>query len=260
MIGIYEIIIAGKSYVGQSNKVEKRLHGHLRDLRNGKHKNTKLQDAFDTDSVVDTNILEVFETIDKKLMYKRETHWVRHKNSYRGGYNRRMPEQRWNTDNITEERRKKLSDAGKKRGRVTGNLTSEKAKVVRCLFMEGTMVKELVHVFGESRKVVGNIVNMDTYKEPEAIPEGYIEWFEEIKEARARGERPTKRGWKHSDEFKEKLRKAVSKPNYHQRKLSDEQVQEILDRLAKGEKNGHLAREYSVSPGLISKIKRNNGR
>ena len=83
-----------------------------------------------------------------------------------------MPEQRWNIDNMTEERRKKLSDAGKKRGRVTGNLTSEKAAAIRYSMMEGLMIKELVHVFGESRKVIGGIVNMKSYKEPEAIPEG----------------------------------------------------------------------------------------
>lgn len=260
MVGIYEIIINGKSYVGQSNRIEKRLHIHLRALRNKKHKNRKLQNAFNVHDVVYTNVLETFEVVDKKLMYERETFWVSQKNAYRDGYNRRMPEKRWNIEVMTESRRKKLSESAKARGRTVGLWSSDEAKHFRMLWKSGVSIKQICEEYEIKRHQVSSILNMKSYTEPEAIPEGYIEWFEEIKEARARGERPTKRGWKHSDEFKEKFRKAVSKPNHHQRKLSDEQVQEILDKLAKGEKNGHLAREYNVSPQLISKIKRNNGR
>lgn len=260
MIGIYELIIDGKSYVGQSIQLEKRLQVHLRDLHNQKHYNRKLQNAFNTHKNVDTNILETFETVDKKLMYEKETFWVRQRNAYRNGYNQRMPEQRWNMEVMTESRRKKQSEAAKARGRTRGNWSSDEAKHFRSMWKSGISIKQICEEYELKRHQVSSILNMKSYTEPEAIPEGYIEWFEEIKEARARGERPTKRGWKHSDEFKEKFRKAVSKPNHHQRKLSDEQVQEVLDRLAKGEKNGHLAREYNVSPQLISKIKRNNGR
>ena len=260
MIGIYEIMIDGKSYIGQSIRVEKRLDVHLRDLRNGKHRNKKLQSAYDIHDIVDTNILETFETVDKKLMYERETFWVRQKNAYRDGYNRRMPEKRWNIEVMTESRRKKQSESAKARGRTGGLWSSDEAKHFRMLWRSGKSIKQICEEYGLKRKQISTLLNMQSYKEPEAIPEGYIEWFEGIKEARARGERPTKRGWKHSDEFKEKFRKAVSKPNYHQRKLSDEQVQEVLDRLSKGERNGHLAREYNVSPQLISKIKRRRGR
>ena len=255
MIGIYKITIEDKVYVGQSRKIKSRWNYHKNQLRRKKHGNEKLQAQYD---VIGECSFEVLEETSKDMLYEREEYWIRRYDSVDNGLNK-VIRNGWNYE-YTEEMRRKLSESAKKRGRTCGNLTSEKAKVIRYSMMEGMMIKELVHSFGESRKVIGGIVNMKSYKEPEAIPDGYIEWFEEIKEARARGERPTKRGWKHSEEFKEKFRKAVSKPNYHQRKLSDEQVQEVLDRLVKGERNGHLAKEYNVSPQLISKIKRNNGR
>lgn len=255
MIGIYKITIGDKVYIGQSRKIKSRWSHHKNLLQRGEHGNEKLQEQY---NLIGKYSFEVLEETSTDMLYEREEYWIRRQSSVDNGLNKVM-RNGWNYE-YTEEMRSKLSESAQNRGRNNGNLTSEKAAAIRYSMMEGLMIKELVHVFGESRKVVGSIVNMRTYKEPEAIPEGYIEWLEEIKEARARGERPTKRGWKHSDEFKEKFRKAVSKPNHHQRKLSDEQVQEILAKLAKGEKNGHLAREYNVSPQLISKIKRNNGR
>lgn len=49
MQGIYciEQVDSGRKYYGSSNDIQRRLHQHLRDLRNQKHHNLQLQRAFD---------------------------------------------------------------------------------------------------------------------------------------------------------------------------------------------------------------------
>lgn len=48
VMGIYKIVnsVNGKAYVGQSQNIKKRVAEHFRLLRNGKHNNPRLQNAF----------------------------------------------------------------------------------------------------------------------------------------------------------------------------------------------------------------------
>ena len=48
IMGIYKIVnsVNGKTYVGQSQNIKKRVAEHFRLLRNGKHNNPRLQNAF----------------------------------------------------------------------------------------------------------------------------------------------------------------------------------------------------------------------
>lgn len=48
IMGIYKIVntVSGRAYVGQSQNIKKRIAEHFRLLRNGKHSNPRLQNAF----------------------------------------------------------------------------------------------------------------------------------------------------------------------------------------------------------------------
>ena len=66
------------------------------------------------------------------------------------------------------------------------------------------------------------------------------------------------KGIKKSDEWKRKIGEARRGANNHASKLTEEQVREIKKELFNKEKNRTqtaIAKEYGVSPGIISQIK-----
>ena len=120
--------------------------------------------------------------------------------------------------------------------------------------MAGEMIMKISRDLNVHRKNIGRICNCKSYLEEEAFPEGYKTWFEKVSEARKRGERPTKRGWKHSDDFIEKFRKSVSGPRKSQRKLSDHQVVEIRKMRKDGKKLKEISEKFEISQQLVSAI------
>lgn len=88
--GIYEIRnrLTGKVYIGQSQDIESRWRGHLRTLRNGKHKNLKLLRSFNMhgETAFEFTVLEICHI---SILNAREQFWMDAKDSYRNGYNAR---------------------------------------------------------------------------------------------------------------------------------------------------------------------------
>lgn len=80
MIGIYSIknLKNNKVYIGSSNNIEKRIKDHFRNLKNNKHSNQYLQNAYNKykreNFIVE--ILEVFENIGKYDLLKRESDYL----------------------------------------------------------------------------------------------------------------------------------------------------------------------------------------
>lgn len=68
MIGIYKIVINNKAYVGSSFNIERRIIQHKSDLKNQRHDNPHLQNAYNKYNEFNFEILESFEEItDEKL-------------------------------------------------------------------------------------------------------------------------------------------------------------------------------------------------
>lgn len=291
--GVYGIVnkVNGKIYVGSSIDLKKREYDHFKDFSKGKAVNPHLKYAVLKHGIenFEFTVLEYCENLLEREQYYWEVHKDNCYNCYKPNLdpkelsrilsgrsfdeehlsNMSKATKKWLNEKghpfkgskHSETTKKKMTKSALQRGRTSGKWTSIEAKEIRERFMHGEMITQICKDLNAHRKNIGSICNCKSYLEDEAFPDGYKEWFECVLEARKRGERPTKRGWKHSDDFIERYRKAVSKPNFHQRKLSDGQVKKILEEIKAGTKSGkELAEEYNVSPQLISKIKKNNGR
>lgn len=72
MIGIYKIIINNKLYIGSSLDIKNRIKQHKSDLKNNRHANPKLQNAYNKYHEFKYEILEKFDFIDIKDLRIRE--------------------------------------------------------------------------------------------------------------------------------------------------------------------------------------------
>lgn len=284
--GVYGIVnkVNGKIYIGSSIDVGKREQDHFSSFAKGEAINLHLKYA-----VLKYGI-ENFEFIVleycENLLEREQYYWEIHKNHCYNCYkpnldprdlsrilsgrtfdeehlaNMSKATKKWIAERghpfkgkkHTKASKKNMSDAAKKRGRNVGKWTTEEARGIRLRFMNGEMITRIAKSLNASRNNIGTICSCKSYLEDDAFPEGYKEWFEKVLEARKRGERPTKRGWKHSDEFIEKFRKAVSGPRKASRKLSDQQVREIRSMRKEGKKLKEVAEAFNVSKQLISAI------
>lgn len=75
MIGIYKIIINNKLYIGSSLDIKNRIKQHKSDLKNNRHANPKLQNAYNKYHEFKYEILEKFDFIDIKDLRIREKYW-----------------------------------------------------------------------------------------------------------------------------------------------------------------------------------------
>lgn len=89
-IGIYEIIINKKSYIGSSINLKNRLREHLLDLKQNNHNNKKLQNAYNKYQSLTIFILE--ECLAENLI-NREEHWY----NLKGYYNLQNPKKNKNS-------------------------------------------------------------------------------------------------------------------------------------------------------------------
>ena len=86
--GIYKITNShtGKSYIGQSKNIEKRINDHIKELNEGTHHNKDLQkDWLYYD--FEWTILEETQP-DRNILNKKELLWIKHFDSKRNGYNK----------------------------------------------------------------------------------------------------------------------------------------------------------------------------
>ena len=75
--GIYRLFctVSGKSYVGQSVNVARRVENHFRLLHEGRHWNPHLQASFNLHGH-DTFLAEVLEYCDREVLKEREQFWM----------------------------------------------------------------------------------------------------------------------------------------------------------------------------------------
>ena len=77
--GIYRLFctVSGKSYVGQSVNVARRVEGHFKGLHEDRHPNTHLQRSFNLHGH-DAFSCEILEYCDKEMLAEREQYWIDH--------------------------------------------------------------------------------------------------------------------------------------------------------------------------------------
>jgi len=130
--GIYQIrnLVNGKVYVGSAINLRARWQKHLSNLRYNKHPNIKLQNAFNKYGV-DNLIFEIIELVpNKEQLLDREQYYINTLNAVNEGYNicpiagnttgvfhteESIQKMKVAHSNISEETRKRMSEAGKRR-------------------------------------------------------------------------------------------------------------------------------------------------
>lgn len=127
MIGIYSItnIINNKKYIGYSIDIARRWQTHKRDLKNNKHENEHLQNAYNLYGE-DSFVYEIIEECKENQLKEHEKYWIKYYNSKENGYN--MSDGGDGILNPPEDVRKKISEGlkGSKNGMYGVHLTGEK--------------------------------------------------------------------------------------------------------------------------------------
>lgn len=166
--GVYRIvnIVTGKSYIGSSVNIRRRIREHFSDLRCGRHQNPYLQSSFCKHGE-DSFRFEVVEGCGQDIMQEREVYWIIQYHSYidEDGYNIEAPYR----GPVLEETRKKISESNKgkvrtpemrraaseqRRGQVAWNkgLTKEDPRVAKYSRVPG----EFKHSEETKRKISEN--------------------------------------------------------------------------------------------------------
>lgn len=124
-IGIYMIknIINNKIYIGQSLDILGRWKAHLNCLKNNKHVNKKLQNAWNKYGEFNF-IFEIIEECLKEEIYDKEIFYIEKYNSYKTGYNQTLGGDGTYGFFLSEEHKNKISLSEK--GKITNQETKEK--------------------------------------------------------------------------------------------------------------------------------------
>lgn len=89
MIGIYKIIINNKVYIGSSFNIQRRLIQHKSDLKNNRHDNQHLQNAYNKHKKITTEIVETFLSISDEKLRQLEREYIK---LFNAEYNIQDPE------------------------------------------------------------------------------------------------------------------------------------------------------------------------
>lgn len=257
--GIYKIICLknNKVYIGSSVNLRKRKNSHLHELRLNKHSNKRLQNAYNKYGEESFCFEKVLECLPEELLLLEEQ-IIKEYNSLKQGFNLvENPTQNMFGYKHTIEAKNKMSDAAKNRGRNLGSskLTNEQVIEIRQKFFDGERITNLAEQYNLNRGSMRKCVYLLSYVDVPCEIEGYKKMLENLKKDHEDGIRTRARGWNHSEEFKEKFKKAVSKPN-KRRKLTEEQILSIRKRAKTGETYKILSEEFGVNQNSISRIVR----
>ena len=131
--GIYQIrnLVNGKIYIGSAVNLHARWQKHLSCLRHNKHCNIKLQNAYNKYGK-DNIVFEIVELVpNKEQLLDREQYYIDTLNTVNEGYNicpiagnttgvfhteETIQKMKIAHSNISEETRRRMSEAGKRRG------------------------------------------------------------------------------------------------------------------------------------------------
>ena len=230
-IGIYKITNkeTGMVYVGQSRNIQKRWSEHKRDLRNGAHRNDKLQKAYNKYGVK-AFAFEVIEYCTIEELNEKETYWCNELNAldrYKGYNLGEAGGQPMLGRHHTIKARKKMSEyhkvhsVGKGKGFYGKKHSKETlAKISQAL--KGKMVGEKNGMYGRC---------------------GILNPFF---------------GTKHSPETRKKMRENhadFTGEKHPKAKFTEKEVKHIIDLLLSGVPTKKVASDYDVSISCIAGIR-----
>jgi len=234
--GIYKITnkINGKSYIGKTVDLHKRIVTHLWRLENGTHPNPHLQRAFDKYGK-NRFVFEVLERCREEDLSDKEMFFINKYNSFGNGYNLTAGGDGAAGRKLKEETKTRISQAnkGRKRTKEQREKISEAGKKLwsNPKYREKMMKRpKPTSVWNKGRR--------HTEEEKKHLSE------------KLKGRRIT-------EEHKKKLHELYKGEKSLTAKLTEQQVIEIRLRFLKGEKQCDIKKDYQVSAQTINDIVRN---
>jgi len=257
MTGIYKITFknSDRHYVGSSQDCEKRKRQHLWALRNNRHANTHLQNAYNFYGEEALEFSFICSCEEPQLLLL-EAEFIDKFNSYEDGYNLVKDPSRGNYGyRHTEKAKKIMSQKKKGKKSSTSKFTDEEVFLLREKHFQGEKIQHLASAYNVTRNTIARIVNYQSYLHVERINLEHKKMIEEKFSMIESGEHPGfNYGGSHTEEFKERFRKAVTKPNYSKRLFTPEQIREIRKDKKEGYSYSQLKEKYEVSVACIQKI------
>lgn len=151
-----------KVYIGISNNVQARLKRHLRELKQGKHKNEKLQNSFNKygEENFEFNIIEYMEI---ELLEDKEKELIKQYNSVDNGYNIEYGGNYNKVINISTKKKQSIKRIGEKNANAI--ITDEVAlEILKQLLDLSNTVDGLANRFNVPIEVVNNLQQGRSYK------------------------------------------------------------------------------------------------
>ena len=246
-------MVNGKVYIGQSKNVNKRKNKHFTLLRHNKHNNKHLQSAwnkyFEKNFVFE--IIESFESYDPDIINEREIFWIKYYNSFNKdfGYNNTSGGDGIKNYKHTEEAKKKISEASKKQ-----KLSKEhKEALLKSITGRKKSEEELKKL---SNAAKGRKIS-EWHKEQLRKGREAYKITDEVRKKIS----DSRKGFKMSEEQKQKLSRINKGKPSNNKKLSDEDIENIKQIFEKDKKASvvEIAKQYNVSCSSIYGIRQKCG-
>lgn len=247
MIGIYKItnLKNNKCYIGQSKSIEDRKNKHLTLLRNNKHNNQHLQNAWNK-YLEESFIFEIIEELsyDKiDLLNEREKYWIDYYNSFDNnfGYNNTLGGDGIKGYTHSDEAKKKISESSKGR-----TLTEEhKQKLINSITGRKKSKEELEKL---SNAAKGRKIS-EWHKKQLIEGRKNYKMTDEVKQKISN----SRKGFKMSEEQKKKLSEINKGKTPGNKKLTKFQEEQIVETFLTNNEItiNDLAIKYSVSGSTI---------
>jgi len=258
--GVYRIVCSAdnRTYVGSAVDLEKRKREHFSALAANRHHNRYLQRAYNKYG----NNCFIFEVIlncgKGELLSKEEEQIYKH-DSFNSGFNLvEFPTSTMLGYKHTPETRQKIGEARKGTLAPNRSLAREQVVSLRRMWWKGQSVTKLAEEFALARRTISNCIYLKTYQEfilDDPVDDSYYMAFVNlILSEHSNGNRLRSRGWKHSREFREKMKKVGRSPKKSIRRLTKEQVLEIRRTYEQGETYKSLSEKFKVNQSSIGNI------
>lgn len=246
-------MVNGKVYIGQSKNVNKRKNKHFTLLRHNKHNNKHLQSAWNKYSEKNFvfEIIESFESYDPDIINEREIFWIKYYNSFNKdfGYNNTSGGDGIKNYKHTEEAKKKISEASKKQ-----KLSKEhKEALLKSITGRKKSEEELKKL---SNAAKGRKIS-EWHKEQLRKGREAYKITDEVRKKIS----DSRKGFKMSEEQKQKLSRINKGKPSNNKKLSNEDIENIKQIFEKDKKASvvEIAKQYNVSCSSIYGIRQKCG-
>lgn len=234
--GIYALVNkeTGMRYIGQSVDLDKRKTTHFWELKNGRHKNSHLQRAWNKGERFE---FLVIEKCAPEKCNEREVYWINHYNSIKNGYNQCEGGGTTTGYRFTEEQKKKISKSRKGQKRKREDVERGKETLRKHLESDPEFAKRYHE--NKSKAMIGR----EAWNK--GRPHTQVEKDNLSRKLKGRYI---------SEEHKEKLRELYSGEKSLTAKLKKSDVVEIRCRFLQGETQKEIAEDYPVTRQTIFDI------